>query len=94
MLPGAAADDLFDRDRSLPCASLTQTQQNFWRTIQLDAHKGLFGGKCEFCQQPVTVQHIIWDCEGRRLKTALSAPCCEGWPAHLTLRGLVTKNMD
>eukprot|EP00971_Amphidinium_carterae_P175831 3485470-Amphidinium_carterae.1 len=42
MLPQLDGRDMFDRDRSLPCASLTQTQKNFWRTLQLDAHKGLF----------------------------------------------------
>eukprot|EP00971_Amphidinium_carterae_P071173 1407491-Amphidinium_carterae.1 len=37
---------------------------------------------------------IVWECEGRRLSTSLTAPKVDHWPAHLRLRGLVTKNMD
>eukprot|EP00971_Amphidinium_carterae_P002881 56496-Amphidinium_carterae.1 len=41
------------------------------------------------------MQHIIWECEGRRLTTALSAPENHVlWPAHLRLRGLVSAQQD
>eukprot|EP00971_Amphidinium_carterae_P265176 5260137-Amphidinium_carterae.1 len=82
----------FDKPRSSPCSCLTQTQRNFWRTIQLGAHKALIGGECGLCNEPLSLDHALWHCEGRRLKTALSAPAGRlSWPVHFRNRGLLTE---
>eukprot|EP00971_Amphidinium_carterae_P273164 5421602-Amphidinium_carterae.3 len=82
----------FDKARSSPCSSLTQTQRNFWRTIQLGAHKSLIGGECTLCHEPLSIDHALWHCEGRRLKTALAAPAgWLSWPAHFRNRGLLVE---
>eukprot|EP00971_Amphidinium_carterae_P255923 5081485-Amphidinium_carterae.1 len=94
LAPGPAGGR-FDRLRTAPAPGLSQTQKNFWRTLQLGAHKGLFGGPCTLCNEQVTMDHILWHCEGRRLHTALSAPANHAdWPSHFRLSGLLLTTDD
>eukprot|EP00971_Amphidinium_carterae_P226675 4495797-Amphidinium_carterae.5 len=94
LAPGPAGGR-FDRLRAAPASDLSQTQKNFWRTLQLGAHKGLFGGPCTLCNEQVTMDHILWYCEGRRLHTALAAPANHAdWPSHFRLSGLLLTTDD
>eukprot|EP00971_Amphidinium_carterae_P002771 54658-Amphidinium_carterae.1 len=41
------------------------------------------------------MHHMLWCCEGRRVSTVLNMPENHSdWPAHLKLRGLITKECN
>eukprot|EP00971_Amphidinium_carterae_P088841 1758198-Amphidinium_carterae.2 len=80
-----------DRDRAKPVSSLSQTQCNFIRTAQLNSHKAAMGNPCPFCGAMESMEHVIWQCEGRRIGTVCKAAAdCAAWPKHIRHRVLPT----
>eukprot|EP00971_Amphidinium_carterae_P126290 2501801-Amphidinium_carterae.1 len=70
---------------------LTQTQCNFVRTLQCDAHRAAGETVCPLCDQPGGVLHSLWFCESRSIAMLLQEPpLASTWPEIFRRYALVT----